>query len=329
MCLVRPCYSVFLLFLFFYLPVQAAEVQVSTSVWSSGGQTSWAHNASGLNSIWGNPTSELIYENIDSKIAEVSIRLPVNNGNMHFSLGGGTIHHGLLVDDDYVSASGATYYGATVSGAHRISRTHSDVTGSGLYYLSAEYHPEFFKFNIASVPLQLYAGLQYWKEDYVAQGVRQLECTDSTASNGRTFCNMEGFNGYNNQNVISNKVIWTTWYLGAKSQLELSEAMSLRMKVNYSPFTYLSNEDVHHLRSDLHQNPSFSMTGFGQAIDLQLDWRYHFQDWAEVSLGYRYWDRKVTSGDWYSNSNFGTSKAPLAHMRTTRKGVTLALNVVF
>ena len=327
MCLVRPWYRVFALFLFLCQSTQAANLEVAVTGWLSSGKSSWAHNASGLNSIWGNPTSELTYDNVDSDVVELSLVLPYNSDSLHFAIGGGTISSGVLIDDDYVSAAGATYYGATQSGAHRISRTHSDITGSGLYYLSAEYHPDMFNFEIASVPLQLYAGLQYWKEEYSAQGVRQLECTDSTGP--PTFCNSVGFNGYNNQTVISNKVIWTTWYIGAKSQLDLSQDMSIHLKLNYSPFTYLSNEDVHHLRSDLRQDPSFSMTGFGQAVDLELDWHYRFQDWAEVSLGYRYWDRKVTDGDWYAYSNSGTSKAPLNYMRTTRKGLTLALNVIF
>lgn len=330
---VRSCGLVVLLFTGIFSSSQAADSQVSVTGWLSDGRTSWAHNASVLNAIWGNPTSELIYENIDSKIVEVSVSLPLKNDRVHFSFGGGSIHHGLLIDDDYVSASGSTYYGATVSGAHRISRTHSDVTSSGLYYLSAEYHPEFLKFDMASAPLQLYAGLQYWKEDYIAQGVRQIECTDATASNGRTFCNATGFNGYNNQAVISNKVVWTTWYVGAQTQLDLTDSMSLHMTVNYSPFTHLSNEDTHHLRSDLRQAPSFSMHGFGQAIDLQLAWRYRYQDWLAFGLGYRYWDRKVTRGDWYAYSTDGvstfTSIAPLGHMRTTRKGVTLELDLVF
>ena len=327
MCSVRPCYSVLLLIFSFSPPVQSKEFQISTTGWSSAGQTAWAHNASGLNNIWGNPTSELIYENIDSDILELSIVMPYHDDKLRFSFGGGSLRTGLLIDDDFVSATGASYYGASLSGAHRISRTHSDITGSGLYYLSAEYHPAMFNFEIASMPLQLYAGMQYWREEYRAQGVRQIECTDSTGP--PTFCNVVGFDGYNDRVVISNKVNWTTWYIGAQSQLDFSQSMSVHLKLNYSPFTYLSNEDTHHLRSDLRQDPSFSMTGFGQAVDLELDWRYRFQEWAEVSLGYRYWDRKVTSGDWYAYSNSGTSKAPLNYMRTTRKGLTLGVNIEF
>ena len=67
----------------------------------------------------------------------------------------------------------------------------------------------------------------------------------------------------------------------------------------------------------------------GQAVDLQLDWRYLMSDWVELSLGYRYWDRKVKGGDWYAYSYTGTSIAPLVEMRTTRKGLTLGLNMVF
>ena len=175
--------------------------------------------------------------------------------------------------------------------------------------------------------MQLYGGIQYWHEKYSAQGVRQIECTDSTGP--PTFCNPVGYDGYNNQTVITNNVTWITAYIGLRARLELSQAMSLGLRLNYSPSTYLSNEDIHHLRTDLRQDPSFSMTGFGQAIDLQLDWQYRFMEQAEFSIGYRYWDRKVTSGDWYAYSTSGTSSAPLLEMQTTRQGLTLGLNFIF
>lgn len=323
----RWCFCISLLLVF--SSARATDLNFAITGWLSEGQTRWSHDASGLSNIWGNPTSELSYESVDSDIVEASVSLPLQNDKLRLVIGGGTISTGLLIDDDYVSAAGATYYGATLSGAHRISRTNSDIRGNGLYYISAEYHPDMFNFNTGHMPLQLYVGLQYWKEKYVASGVRQIECTDSTASNGRTFCNAVGFDGYNDTSVISNTVSWTTWYVGAQSQLELSPQMSLHVMLNYSPFTYLSNEDTHHLRTDLRQDPSFSMSGFGQAVDLQLDWRYRLQDWAELSLGYRYWDRQVRDGDWYSYSTSGTSKAPLVNMRTTRKGLTLGLHMVF
>jgi len=251
----------------------------------------------------------------------------MNNGGLRLMIGGGAIGSGLLVDDDYVSATGAAYYGATVSGAHRISRTNSDIQDSGLYYVNAEYSSDGFRFDIAGAAIQLYAGMQYWHERYNAKGVRQIECTDSTGP--PTFCNPVGYTGYTNEYVISNILSWTTFYVGISSRFELSQSMSLGLMLNYSPITYLSNEDVHHLRSDLHQDPSFSMTGFGQAVDLQLDWRYRIFEQAELSIGYRYWDRKVTNGDWYSYSKSGASRAPLLEMRTTRQGLTLGLQVFF
>lgn len=327
MWLVRFCHSPIALLLFLIAPCQAAGLEMAVTTWQSKGDTQWAHDATGLSNLLGNPTSRLSYKNVDSEIVEISLSLPFKSESLRFVIGSGIIGSGLLIDDDYVSAAGAAYYGTTASGAQRISRTNSDIRNSGLYYVNAEFYPEMFSFDIASMPLQLYAGLQYWKEDYSARGVRQIECTDSTGP--PTFCNPVGFNDYNNLTVISNKMSWTTLYVGARTRLALSQSMSIDFMLNYSPFTYLSNEDTHHLRSDLRQDPSFSMTGFGQAIDLQLDWRYHFQDQVELSIGYRYWDRKVTNADWYSYSYTGTSAATLLDMHTTRKGLTLGLNMVF
>ena len=117
MWLVRPWRSVLILLFLSFQSSQAAELEIAVTGWLSEGQSRWAHNASVLNNIWGNPTSELSYENVDSEIVEVSLTLPYNSDNLHFAIGGGTIDSGLLVDDDYVSAAGATYYGATLSGA--------------------------------------------------------------------------------------------------------------------------------------------------------------------------------------------------------------------
>ncbi|MFO7603297.1 MAG: hypothetical protein R6X06_05715 [Gammaproteobacteria bacterium] len=327
--LFRPCYFLLLVLLLLIAPVHAAERELSVSLWLSQGQTDWQHNAAVLNPIWGNPTSELRYEKIDSRVLEVAFTQPFNNSDLYIAMGGGVIDRGVLVDDDYVSASGATYFGASTSGAHRISSTYSDITGSGLFYLNAEYHPALLRVALGRVPLQGYVGLQYWKEEYVAQGIQQIECTDPTASNGRTFCNPVGFSGYNDQVVITNKLIWTSWYLGGKLRLPLGTQTSLHLKMHYSPFSYLSNDDIHHLRADLQQSPSFSMSGFGQALDLQVDWRYEWQDWGQLSLGYRYWERKVTDGNWYAYGLSGTSTAPLVEMRTTRQGLNLGLHVLF
>ena len=327
MWLVRLSCSVLVFFCLILQISPAIAQEVTFTTWQSNADTRWSHNASQLSAYLGNPTSELQYENIDSKVVEIAFTHPFRSDSLHFVIGGGTVGEGVLVDDDYVSAAGATYYGATVSGAHRISRTNSDIRGSGLYYVNAEYHPAGLIFDIAGAPVQVYAGVQYWYENYIAQGVYQVECTDSTGP--PTFCNPVGFSGYTNQAVITNKLSWSTIYVGVRSRFALSQDMSLGFLLNYSPITYLSNEDVHHLRSDLHQDPSFSMSGFGQAIDLQLDWRYQFLEGAELRIGYRYWDRKVTNGDWYSYSSSGVSHAPLLEMHTTRKGLTLGLSVIF
>lgn len=126
-------------------------MEFSINTWVTEGQTKWRHDASALDPDLGVPSSELDYQGVDSNIVELSIYNKLPSGHsLKLSIGAGSIDNGVLVDDDYLSASGAVTYGATQSGAHRFSRTHSDIDGSGLFYFKGEFTPQDF---ISALPL--------------------------------------------------------------------------------------------------------------------------------------------------------------------------------
>lgn len=115
------------------------RVDVSLATWLSEGRTRWSHNASQANPNFGNPTSELDYKDVGTTVTELGGK--VSFAKHYFvrgQVGYGAVGGGRLVDDDYVSAAGATFYGTTQSGAHRFSRTFSDVAGSHIWYLNAD-----------------------------------------------------------------------------------------------------------------------------------------------------------------------------------------------
>ena len=93
--------------------------------------------------------------------------------------GVGDASDGTLVDDDFVSASGAALFGTSVSGAHRFSRTHSEIDGDDLSYINLTVGGQIWLTTPRKGHLNIYAGYQKWKEKYVAKGLEQIECTET------------------------------------------------------------------------------------------------------------------------------------------------------
>ena len=129
--------------LFYVSPVHAASpsverketrplrVDVGLSAWISTGKTTWSHDASGVSSVLGNPSSKLDYKDVAANFVELSAKATLRDRWFaRASFGFADIGGGWLVDDDFVSADGAASFGTTVTGAHRFSRTFSDVDGS-------------------------------------------------------------------------------------------------------------------------------------------------------------------------------------------------------
>jgi hypothetical protein len=94
--------------------------------------------------------------------------------------------------------------------------------------------------------------------------------------------------------------------------------------------TWLNNEDVHHQRTDLGQNPSFKMTGVGIGTNADINVRVMLLQRLYLTGGYRVWWTKVTDGDWKIYGVDGsTQSANLNEFQTLRHGPTVGLTYVF
>ena len=189
-----------------------ANIEVGVGTWISQGQTNWNHDASSVSSIVGNPTSSLDYKDVTSNIVEANVRLTHRKGfSIRGQFGYGSITDGTLIDDDFVSASGATFFNTSVNGQHRISRTESSIDDSYVLYMGADLGILFYKFAEGKGSANAFFGFQYWKEKYEARGVTQLECTAVG-----TFCSAPGTVSNIGQLAITNTVGWKSIRIGRR-----------------------------------------------------------------------------------------------------------------
>lgn len=289
---------------------------VDFNSWISTGQTKWRHDASAQNSDYGVPTSELDYQGVNSNVVEVRVMNILPSGqNLRLTVGKGFIDDGTLVDDDYLSASGAINLGATQSGAHRWSRTHSDIDGNGLFYLKGEFIPDNLQYSTSWIDVGFSFGLHYWQEEYTASGIRQIECTLPS------YCT-PGFTGYSGVTVITNRVEWTGLGAAVESLFNFTERFALQLDFTFYPVMSLVNEDTHHLRSDLSQDPSIRMTGDGLGYDFIAGFKLQINRKFSAQLGYRVWERWVENQTiTFYGASGGSSSARLMNFKTRREGI--------
>lgn len=284
------------------------------------GETKWSHNASGLDSRLGNPTSKLTYKDNDTHIIELTGRLNFAGrwyaqGDIGFSV---KFDRGIAIDDDFSS----------VGGQHLWSKSHSDITGSGTQYVNLNVAYRAKEFGEHRGHLDLFGGVQYWRTQYEATGVRQIVCTSSGIP-GVT-CNPAGSNLVGVL-AITNTTHWITpIQVGADIEYRIIKPLSVTFKGSFSPASVVYNEDVHHLRSDLQQDPSFSMWGVGVGANGEAGLKIILSRHFALTGGYRVWWNRTYAGTW-ENHPVGVSsdQVPLKEFQTIRHGALVGLTGSF
>jgi len=305
------------------------KFSLAIGTWFSTGETSWNHDISNTSSIAGNPASELTYEDLESNIIEVEgeIKLP-HRVFLRTQFGFGTINDGRLVDDDYVSAAGATNFGASQSGPHRISRTFSNVDGDNMWYLNLDLGFKLWATKNNDYFTRVFIGYQHWQEKVVANGSEQVECTSFTG--GNPFCSSPGTFTNVGQKVITNKVRWDSLRIGWEGSFRYSKRFRFDVDLAYIPISGLLNQDIHHLRTDLQQDPSFEMDGTGTGYNLEASLKYSLTKKLLLSTGYKYWKINVSDGTWKNLPVVGgQTVGNLNDLSSSRQGVTAQLEYLF
>lgn len=297
------------------------RVELSIGSWLfTNGETKWSHNASGLNPQLGNPTSELIYKDNNTHIIELG-------GKVHFQkrwfvqvYGGfsAALNRGTLTDNDY----------SAVGGQHLFSQTTSDITGSGTQYVNADLGVRLLEYPEHRGDLNVFVGYQYWRTKYEASGITQVVCAPSGIP-GLT-CDPAGTISNQGVVVITNTTQWNSLRMGAETDYRLTKRFSVEGELAFIPVSYLQNDDIHHLRTDLQQDPSFYMYGYGIGVDVGAGARYMVYDGWYLNAGYRFWWNYLLDG----NVNFypvgsPSGSVPLKQFQTMRYGFTLGLTKAF
>ena len=142
-------------------PTLQRRVDLTLGTWISVGDTRWSHNASSQG-LLGNPTSRLTYADHSTNIVELTAKVYLRP---HFfgrlQVGGAQIGGGRLTDDDFLAADGG----------NPSLRTHSDISGSGLWFVNADLGGALITFPNSRGHLDGFLGFQYWRQKHNAYGV--------------------------------------------------------------------------------------------------------------------------------------------------------------
>ena len=294
---------------------KSSDVRVDATLtsWLTEGKTRW--NFSNKNPLFGNPTSELDYKDVGTTVTELGGKVSFDKRTFQYFMRGqfgyGSVGGGRLVDDDYLA------------GQQRFSRTFSDVDGSRLWYLNADFGGQIDVWQ-KQASLGAFLGYQHREEKLQAFGVGQVECTAPGV-----LCNPAGTVTHVNQLVLTNTSKWDSFRLGVEGEARLHPRFSLDGRAAFL-VSHLSNKDIHHLRTDLKQDPSITMTGTGIGFNGETNASVLVYKQFFFDVGYRYWWQRVGSGDVVFRGTTGDSQPlPLNEFRSIRQGVTFGLRYTF
>jgi hypothetical protein len=274
--------------------------------WLSTGETKISHNAQGVDPTLGNPTSVLVYGDLDAHVLELFGRKNFrNNLFLKGAVGVGRINRGFFDDEDYAA------------GQVKISDTTSSMRDGRIGYGMIDLGHQWV-LREGAISLGVFGGFSQWTEEYHAYGA-----TDHLGFIGGDIDN--------SINVISNKVRWRALRLGFSGQF-VSGRARLAVDVAAVPYAKFYNEDSHHLRAQPAGSSPFALgpvpniidegEGFGVQSDLEL--RYEILPRTELGVGLRYWYLKAREGT-TNFRHFADGETPIVDFYTVRTGVTLSL----
>jgi hypothetical protein len=288
-------------------------VELSVGSWFyTTGETTWSHDASKLNPILGDPSSKLTYKDNDTHIVDLGAKFHLTRrwylqGNGGFSV---DFDRGRLIDDDYLA------------GQYLYSRTSSSITGTGTWYVNGNVGYRAVEFPNGRGQLELLGGFRYWRTEHEATGFDRLVCDPNVTS-----CVPQS----SAARAITNTTHWITpVQVGINTDYRLTGRLSIGLKASVSPISIVYNQDVHHLRSDLQQDPSFSMRGVGVGGSAEPTVKFMLTRQLAITAGYRVWWNRTYTGTWEIHpAGSGTQSAPLTEFQTIRHGVPVGLTASF
>jgi hypothetical protein len=280
--------------------------ELGVRYWLSTGENKHAHNAQGVDPSLGNPTSVLLYENLDANALEVFGRgLFAREWFLKGLLGVGRVNTGSFDDEDFNA------------GQVKFSDTTSSVSSGWLSYGTIDVGRQWV-LRQGAVNLGVFAGYSQWTEEVEASGA-----TDHL-----------GFIGGDidrSVQVITNKLTWKALRIGFAGQLIFGRAR-LAADLAVIPYAEYRNEDSHLLRqspSDLGLAPNIIHTGDGYGVQLDAELGYEVYRRTVVALGWRYWYLESREGKRTTPSRPDVPDLPMTELYSKRTGLTASVRYLW
>jgi hypothetical protein len=285
----------------------APRGEIGLRYWLSTGETKHSHNAQGIAPTLGNPTSVLLYENLDAHVLELFGRANfADNWFLKGNLGLGSVTTGSFRDEDFNA------------GQVKFSDTTSSVPSGWIGYGTIDIGRNEWTLRQGRTTLGAFVGYSQWTESVDAYGA-----TDHL-----------GFIGGNidrSVKVITNKVTWRSLRVGLAANLGLGERTQLSADFAFIPYAKARNEDSHHLRTNpssiffLGPVPNIIIEGEGRGAQLDAELRHEIAPRTELGIGVRYWYIKATKGT-RTVPAFPGAETPIVELYSLRTGVTASLS---
>jgi hypothetical protein len=280
----------------------ASRGEAGVRYWLSTGDTKRSHNAQPLDPTLGNPTSVLLYDNLDANTLEVFGRWRFG-GNWFVKglLGVGTVNRGVFRDEDFNA------------GQVKFSDTTSSVTGGRIGYGTIDLGRTDWAFVKDRLTIVPFVGYGHWSETVDAYGA-----TDHL-----------GFIGGDIPHdvlVITNKVVWRSLRIGLAAQINVGSRTRLDLDVALIPYSKVRNDDSHHLRtssSDLGPVPNIVLEGEGRGVQFEAELRHEVRRRTELGIGLRYWHLDAYDGERFLPNRPDVPRLPLVELYSRRLGITL------
>lgn len=282
------------------LPVPPdVSFSVGTRAWWTSGYSEWSHSFQGIN-----PLSELRWRGVDALIPEVNADFAWKRLVLRAAAGWGKSENGVLIDEDFLLDDHNGRFSVTRSSVEsEIFYANGDVGIRVFRWVSTDGRLGFFDFL---------GGYQYWREEYEAFGL-----TGSGTAPGST-------------NVLSEKFTWQSLRIGARYQIPFPKGFGFKAEAMFIPWSRFELEDIHRLRTDLRQDPSFRAKADG-GFGFQVEGAISYTIWKGLSIegGFRYTKMDSGDGDIDVRRVSGTQRVKFEGGKTERYGPFVGLQYRF
>jgi hypothetical protein len=285
---------------------------VGTRLWLTSGYSDEQTSVPGIN-----PLSDLRWRGTDVIAPELFVDGAWKRLVFRSTLGLGAILDGAFLDDDF----------AGNNRTNRFSATRSRVDGDDILHVSGDLGVRAIRWSAADGRpgfLDLLVGYQYWRESYEAFGATGVGFVSFTPPV------TVDLTVPSDVKVITQDFTWQSIRVGGRVAVPLPARFGFRAEAMLVPWTNFELRDVHHLRSDLRQDPSFEQSGkggFGYELEAALS--YTIWRTLTVEAGFRYWKIESGDGDAKAHTLAGTATFKFEGASTERYGPFLGVQYRF